>query len=213
MDAAQRRDRDGSRTKPRVSKAERRRQLLTHARHLFTTRGYAATTPEEIAQAAGVSETMVKRHFPTQLDLFVGILDDLRDSFLRRWLAEERPTGDPLALLHVYLELWNQSSHDDGLLLHGLTRMLLETTEEEVRAGLSRLLFEAEGLLAQVIGEGQQVGVFRRSLDPRVGAWELLRSLLGSIVAQPLAPPLFQESDYPARAAECLLHSLLKTDV
>ena len=46
-----------------------------------------------------------------------------------------------------------------------------------------------------------------------MGAWELLRSLLGLLVAQPLAPPLFQENDYPARAAECLLHSLLKTDV
>jgi len=48
---------------------------------------------------------------------------------------------------------------------------------------------------------------------PSTAASEIVTRLQRLLVAQPLAPPLFQESDYPARAAECLLHSLLKTDV
>ena len=68
-------------------------------------------------------------------------------------------------------------------------------------------------LLAQIISEGQQTGVFRRNLDPRVGAWELIRTALGYTLTLPLGVPLYEEPDYLTRAVECLLHCLLKTDV
>jgi hypothetical protein len=68
-------------------------------------------------------------------------------------------------------------------------------------------------LLAKVIADGQQTGVFRRPLDPRVGAWELIRTALGYTLTMPLDLPLYREPDYLARAIECMLHCLLKTDV
>jgi len=55
--------------------------------------------------------------------------------------------------------------------------------------------------------------VFRRSLDPRVGAWELIRAGLGYSLTRPLNIPLYDEPDYMPRALDCLLHCLLKTDV
>src|SRR5436305_1664844 len=61
--------------------------------------------------------------------------------------------------------------------------------------------------------ERQQSGVFRRSLEPRVGAWELIRTALGYTLTLPLGVPLYAEADYLPRAIECLLHCLLKTDV
>ena len=72
---------------------------------------------------------------------------------------------------------------------------------------------DSEALLAGIITEGQQSGVFRRSLDPRVGAWEIMQTTLGFRLTEPLGVPLYGESDYPARAVDCLLHGLLKTDV
>jgi hypothetical protein len=68
-------------------------------------------------------------------------------------------------------------------------------------------------VLTGIIAEGQQTGVFRRSLDPRVGAWELIRSALGYTLTLPLGIPLDDETDYLPQAIECLLHCLLKTDV
>ena len=55
--------------------------------------------------------------------------------------------------------------------------------------------------------------MFRRNLDPRVGAWELIRTALGYTLTLPLGIPLYEEPDYLTRAVECLLHCLLKTDV
>lgn len=64
-----------------------------------------------------------------------------------------------------------------------------------------------------MISAGQQSGVFRRNLDPRVGAWELIRTALGYTLTLPLGIPLYQEPDYIHQAIECLLNCLLKTDV
>jgi len=54
---------------------ERRLQILRVAVSLFSQRGFVGTTTKEIAQAAGVSEAMVFRHFATKQELYSAILD------------------------------------------------------------------------------------------------------------------------------------------
>lgn len=54
---------------------ERRSQILAVAVSLFSNRGFRGTTTKEIAQAAGVSEAMVFRHFATKEELYAAILD------------------------------------------------------------------------------------------------------------------------------------------
>jgi AcrR family transcriptional regulator len=54
---------------------ERRDQILRVAVSLFSNRGFRGTTTKEIAQAAGVSEAMVFRHFATKEELYAAILD------------------------------------------------------------------------------------------------------------------------------------------
>jgi TetR/AcrR family transcriptional regulator len=59
----------------RMAGEERRLQLLAVAVRLFSERGFRGTTTKEIAQAAGVSEAMVFRHFATKEELYDAILD------------------------------------------------------------------------------------------------------------------------------------------
>ena len=54
---------------------ERRLQILQVAVSLFSQRGFVGTTTKEIAQAAGVSEAMVFRHFANKQELYSAILD------------------------------------------------------------------------------------------------------------------------------------------
>jgi AcrR family transcriptional regulator len=54
---------------------ERRLQILSIAVRLFSHKGFRGTTTKEIAQAAGVSEAMVFRHFATKEELYAAILD------------------------------------------------------------------------------------------------------------------------------------------
>jgi AcrR family transcriptional regulator len=59
----------------RMAGEERRMQILRVAVSLFSQRGFSGTTTREIAQAAGVSEAMVFRHFATKEELYSAILD------------------------------------------------------------------------------------------------------------------------------------------
>src|SRR5688572_33440079 len=59
----------------RMAGEERRLQILRVAVSLFSNRGFRGTTTREIAQAAGVSEAMVFRHFATKEELYAAILD------------------------------------------------------------------------------------------------------------------------------------------
>jgi AcrR family transcriptional regulator len=214
MSAPQRRRPDAA--KPaggRLRKAERKRQLLAHAKQLFVTHGYQETTTGKIAQAAGVSEPVLYRHFGTKRALFLEVLREVREATLERWRAETQAITDPLAKLHAVTDLYLGSTREHALEFRVMHRTLVETSDGEISSLLRDFYLDSEAFLAQVIAEGQQAGVFRRNLDPRVGAWELIRTALGYTLTLPLGIPLYQEPDYVPRAIECLLNCLLKTDV
>ncbi|HEX8459135.1 MAG TPA: helix-turn-helix domain-containing protein [Pyrinomonadaceae bacterium] len=59
----------------RMAGEDRRRQILQVAMRLFSQRGFRGTTTKEIAQAAGVSEAMVFRHFANKEELYTAIID------------------------------------------------------------------------------------------------------------------------------------------
>jgi AcrR family transcriptional regulator len=210
MTAPQRRQSEGA---PRLRKGERRRQLLAHAKHLFVSLGYHATTTEKIASAAGVTEPVLYRHFDSKKALFLEVLGEVRAATLERWNAETAQLSDPLAKLHAISELYLGTTREHALEFGVMHRALLETDDPEVVAMIRGFYLDSEELLASVIADGQQTGVFRRPLDPRVGAWELIRTALGYTLTLPLGVPLYQEPDYLPRAIECMLHCLLKTDV
>ncbi len=54
---------------------DRKLQILRVAVSLFSQKGFGGTTTKEIAQAAGVSEAMVFRHYATKDELYSAILD------------------------------------------------------------------------------------------------------------------------------------------
>jgi len=66
---------EGVATSARMAGEERRLQILAVAVSLFSQKGFRGTTTKEIAQAAGVSEAMVFRHYATKQELYSAILD------------------------------------------------------------------------------------------------------------------------------------------
>lgn len=59
----------------RMTAEDRKLQILRVAVSLFSRKGFGGTTTKEIAQASGVSEAMVFRHFATKDELYSAILD------------------------------------------------------------------------------------------------------------------------------------------
>jgi AcrR family transcriptional regulator len=210
MSASQGPESAGEKPGARMRRADRKRQLLSHAKQLFVTLGYQNTTTEKIARAAGVSEPMLYRHFESKKALFLEVLKEIREATLTRWQSVFTGISDPLAKIHAVADSYLGSTREHALEYRIMHRSLVETEDEEIRAMLRAFYLDSEAVLAQIIGEGQQAGVFRPSLDPRIAAWELIRTALGYTLTLPLRPPIYEEPDYLPRAIEFLLQSLLK---
>jgi len=57
-------------TRGRLSGEERRRQILDAALRLFADKGFSGTKTREIAQLAGISETLIFQHFKNKEELY-----------------------------------------------------------------------------------------------------------------------------------------------
>lgn len=58
----------------RLDSDERRKAIVTAAVPLFARKGFAGTTTKELAEAAGISEGLLFRHFPSKKHLYGEIL-------------------------------------------------------------------------------------------------------------------------------------------
>src|SRR5512133_2759788 len=69
----------------RLKGPERRQQLLAVATKLFADRGYEATTTAAIAEAAGITEPVLYRHFQNKKDLYLAVLRTSSALLAQRW--------------------------------------------------------------------------------------------------------------------------------
>ena len=77
----------------RLSRADRRVLIERAATRLFAERGYAATSVEDVAAAAGISKPMIYRDFDSKRDLCVALLERYRDELVAAPLARFDPAA------------------------------------------------------------------------------------------------------------------------
>lgn len=193
----------------RLRRSERKRQLLAQAKQLFVTLGYQHTTTEKIAQAAGVTEPVLYRHFANKKALFLEVLHEIRQATLHHWEAQTKALKHPLEKLHAVVDLFVGSTRERALEIRIMHRTLVESNDGEIVACLRAFYLDSEKFLAQILRESQDAGLFRKDFDPRVGAWELIRSALGFTLTQPLGIPLYDDEAYQQKAIDCLLRGML----
>src|SRR5262245_28091890 len=101
---------------------EPRRLLLDAARELFARRDYRSTTTREIAEAAGVSEYLLFRHFGSKAGLFREALvlpfTNFVDDFGKTWQAVVPEETDEEELSRQFVgQLYDVLVEHRGLLL------------------------------------------------------------------------------------------------
>ncbi len=74
---------ESARATPRLSRSDRRTQLLQAARGAFVEQGYHAAAMDDIADRAGVSKPVLYQHFPSKLELYLALLGESADELVR----------------------------------------------------------------------------------------------------------------------------------
>lgn len=164
----------------RMSAEERKLQILRVAVTLFSQRGFGGTTTKEIAQAAGVSEAMVFRHYATKQELYSAILDHKAcsgDSMNpEQMVAEALKQKDDRGVFEK-LALGALDHHE---LDPEFQRLLLHSAlegHELAEMFFEKFILRVYALLGGYISERQRDGAMIK-IDPSI----VVRSFIGMII-------------------------------
>ena len=160
-----------------VGLRERQRRLgeeaiLDAAIDLFNHKGYAKTTMQMIADAAGVGVATVFRHFRSKAGVVAGLMRrDCEDIFQRGRAVVAKPHDDPVAavveLLVVMLAAWDLPSSR----LRGFSRIWLAT--QTGHPDTDALVSWADAELLRMIREQLEGLQGRGLLSPKLDAGDM----------------------------------------
>jgi len=148
------------------SKAEQadatRTALVAVARRLFTERGYAATSTNEIVERAGVTRGALYHHFSTKDELFRAVFEQLEDEVTKRVAEEALRGADPLEQLRLgsraYLDVCLDPAVQRVVLVEGPSVLGWETWQEiENRYGYGLVVAGVETAMAAGLVDAQPV--------------------------------------------------------
>ncbi|MDQ1571363.1 MAG: hypothetical protein QOF79_2037 [Actinomycetota bacterium] len=200
----------------RRQRGEPRRLLLDAARTLFARRDYRSTTTREIAEAAGVSEYLLFRHFGSKAGLFREALvlpfTSFVDGFGQTWKAvvPEETDEDELSRLFVG-QLYDVLVEHQGLLLTLVASDGL--SEEEIEGAGIADIRRALTILSQISAEGMQIRGMQSS-HPDLPAHSTVAMIVGMVALR----STFFGSKPPSREAivdelvQAILHGFLHRD-
>lgn len=149
---ASRRGRMGA-TRPRLSAAERRKQLLDVAGSLFAEHGYHGLSMEQLADAAGVSKPVLYQHFPSKRDLYLGLLRDAVAEMEAQVTKALEGTHDNKARVHGAIGAYFDFIGDRRFaLLFGTAELADADVRAEVDQANDRVAHVVGGLIAKDAG-------------------------------------------------------------
>ncbi len=167
-------------------KAKTRAAIQAHALRLFELQGYDATTVDQIAEAAEVSQSTFFRYFPTKEDV---VLHDRFDPLLLAAFRAQAPELRPIAALRATMrEVFGGLPADE--IQRERQRADLIVSVPELRA---RALDEMAGTLAPFT-EAVAERVGRRRDDPAVRTFT--GALMGVSIVAMLAAAEDPSADY-----------------
>ncbi|HEV8570822.1 MAG TPA: TetR family transcriptional regulator [Actinoplanes sp.] len=168
-------------------KAKTRAAIREHAMRLFEEQGYAATTVEQIAEAADVSPSTFFRYFPTKEDT---VLADDYDPLIVAELRAQPPEMNPIEAIRRSIHaIFDQISDEDWE--RERQRQRLFESVPELRARAMQQYLETTAMVGEVVA-------VRAGLPPDdFSARVLAGAVIGAaIAAVPRGMTAFDRGDF-----------------
>ena len=166
----------------RMAAASRRQQILTRALATFACYGFAGTSTRQLAEAAGISEPILYRHFASKAALFEAVLALVTERILA---ALRRSVGAAPDARSRLIAL----GHGLPDLLAGLEdelRVLCATAASHADPSQARAARAALTALGRFLERALGGGGLRRGVDPATAAYFVLQIGLGSALLRPV---------------------------
>jgi AcrR family transcriptional regulator len=193
-------DADGHVKATRRRRGEPRRLLLESARELFSRQGYASTSTREIADDAGVSETLMFRYFRSKAGLFrealvvpfVEYVEDLNAKWQSGELDQLSDEGFARRLVGDLFDLFREN--------RGLVVMLWAADSQNAKDLAETGIFEIEREL-KVLAKLGAAETVRRQNHPLYRHDLATRSMLAMVAGMAVFGKAFYGKRPPSRNA------------
>ena len=157
--------------------------LLQTAIECFARYGFAGTSIDRIARAAGVTKGALYYHFRDKEELRFAAVKERIQAFEASVSAQVEPSGDPAAALRQVAHLCAQNARGNNLRQFILTMMVEAIdTNDELSQEFEAMLRRFRSFLKYLIRTGQEDGSFRPDRDAKAAADLMVGSILGAEV-------------------------------
>ena len=192
---------------PRLKAPQRREQIMEVATKLFAVHGYDGTTTAAIAEAAGVTEPILYRHFTGKAELFIAIVRAMSQMTIAHWQRIIAGVPDPVEQIRVIARQFPEQIEQLADAYHVLHGALATSRDPDVLHVVREHYKVKQSFFATIIRQGQAAGVVRPDLDADLPAWEIINLGIGYAMIWLNLPGLYANSN-PEAMIELILDCL-----
>ncbi len=161
--------------------------LLLEALRLFSTKGYMATSINDVIVAAGTSKGGLYNHFKNKEELLLAVLDRAREIWRQRNLVGIEEGDRPIARIRKILCNYRDNYLVDAENFPGgciFVKLVVELSDQQpdLAAQIDDGFVHLKGLLLRLLKQEQERGGLRAGVDIEGGVALLFSGLLGACV-------------------------------
>lgn len=157
-----------------------RERLIAATRELLWERGYVGTSPGAVLRRSGVGQGSLYHHFSGKPALALAAVE--RTAADLTATAESFFSRPGTALERIEAWLWRERDVLRGCPIGRLTQDPEVVADPVLRAPVEQALGQLQGMLAEVVRQGQQSGELDRSPEPSEVAAAVVAALQGGYV-------------------------------
>jgi len=175
--------------KRREKERQRRiRAILKAALEIFSRKGYASTTTDEIAEAAGLSKGLLYFYFNSKEDIFVSVLKDGMEKLISKLKKEIRPDLSPedqlITFIETEYEFYSKNIKFFKLLNSTYSGYVLGMISPESREEFISTHYEEMKILEEIFDRGKERGIFK-DIDTHDLIFSLAGLMHGLLIMKP----------------------------
>jgi TetR/AcrR family transcriptional regulator, cholesterol catabolism regulator len=151
----------------RLEPVSRYGDIVDAAAELFSKRGYAATTIQDIADAVGILPGSLYHYIHSKEDLLYSIVEEVHRQTGATIEAVQRTEGDAVAKLATFIR-WHLAPTDQNIAKARVFYSDFGQLSPERAEEVQRRRDEYDHTLRAIIVEGQEQGLFAEHLNPLI---------------------------------------------
>ncbi|MEW6776234.1 MAG: TetR/AcrR family transcriptional regulator [Bdellovibrionota bacterium] len=157
-----------------LSGAVRREEILKSAIGVFATKSYQGTTVRDIAQAAGVSEALLYKYFPSKKALFLEAFERSNRFLFGRLHEILRASRRPNDVLRDLFVFYYRFLSEESVYPRMLFLAMAELDDPDFRRVVVGGLKRSARTLQKGLQKAQELGLFRRDVSIEAVSWLVL---------------------------------------